>query len=128
MGAAGSRKPTNVETPCHQDFKRIMEQPGSLRMLLNLTPGRPMVFQDQPGALLPVSQRLFSTKDRAVAMDALLCGYGGTGSIHHGRVGAGADTDAVGRATGRVVVAGAKKAAKNAKAWGNAVKMYFGRK
>jgi hypothetical protein len=48
-----------------------------------------MVFQDQPGALLPVNQRLFTTKKGAVAMDALACGYARKGNIHHGRVGAG---------------------------------------
>ncbi len=43
--------------------KCIMTEEGSLRVLLNLTPGRPMVFQNKQGGLLPVSQRLFTTRE-----------------------------------------------------------------
>ncbi len=113
-----------VEKPCHQDVRQnecIMTEEGNL---LNLTPGRPMVFQNKAGALLPVSQRLFTTKEGAVAMDALACCYARKGDIHHGRVGAGLTLTldmAVGRAVGGI--AGAKMVAKkkNAQAEGNAM-------
>ncbi len=76
---------------CHQDAVQnmcIMQQPGSLNVP-HLIQRRPVVFQDQPGQPLPARQCMFTTKEGAVAMDALACGYGDTGDIQHGSVGQG---------------------------------------
>ncbi len=66
-----------------------MEEEGSLRVLLSLTAGRVLVFQEEGGKPLPQAQQLFSTTAGTVAMSRLACGYKAVGSILHGRVGAG---------------------------------------
>jgi hypothetical protein len=66
---AGGAQASGCTTQCHQDKqqpKNVMTEAGSLRVLLNLTPGRPTVFQDQPGVLLPNQQMLSTSGARCL--------------------------------------------------------------
>ncbi len=66
---------------CHQDKLQpgcIMEEPGSLRVLLDITGGRELVRNWGR-----------HTAGSAVAMDALVCRYKQQGNLHHGCIGWG---------------------------------------
>ncbi len=101
-----------------------MEEPGSLRVLLDITGCRPLQFQRSKRR--PVKKPVFSTTARAVAMDALACGYKAVGSLCHGRVGAGLTLTldmGVYRITGQPPDVGRERVKKKAK--GNVVTTFF---
>ncbi len=102
-----------------------MEEPGSLRVLLDITGGRDLVFQRS--MCMPVKKPLLSTSEQAVAMDRLACGYQLQGNLHHGRIGAWLTLTldlAVNRLVGRPKAEqGVKK--KKAQSKGNEVESFF---
>ncbi len=58
----------DLHTCCHQDKAQpgcVMEEEGSLRVLLSLTAGRPLVFQEQEGKPLPKAKQLIHRHEGA---------------------------------------------------------------
>jgi hypothetical protein len=72
---------------------------------------------------------VFTSREGAVAIHALACGYSGTADIHHGRLGAGLTLTldmAVSRALGGAAGRGSSwKGQRNAKASSNDVAKYY---